>query len=283
MARAQSENFTVASRVLAAGVREHLLAIYGFARLVDELGDELAADRLASLDWLESELDRAYAGRATHPLMVRLQGTLAVCRLPRSPFARLIEANRVDQRTSRYERFEDLLDYCALSANPVGELVLHVLGVATPARVALSDRICSALQLAEHWQDVAEDHRKGRIYLPAHDMRRFGVEEHELGATHASAPLRSLLAFEVARAHVLLDEGTPLVRSVHGRMRIALAAYVAGGRAALQAIERARYEVLQAAPRASSARRARALVRVLSQRRAGASAHAPTQLDSRPA
>ncbi len=140
MARSRAENFPVASRLLPPELRSHLLAIYGFARLTDQLGDELAADRLAALDWLEGELDRAYAGTATHPLMVRLGETLASCPLPRAPFARLIEANRVDQRVSRYERFEDLLGYCALSANPVGELVLGVFGVATPERVASRTR-----------------------------------------------------------------------------------------------------------------------------------------------
>jgi squalene synthase HpnC len=281
MARAQSENFTVASRVLPAAVREHLLAVYGFARLVDELGDELAADRLAALDWLEAELDRAYAGRATHPLMARLQRTISACRLPREPFVRLIEANRLDQRASRYERFEDLLGYCALSANPVGELVLHVLGVATSARVARSDSICSALQLAEHWQDVGEDFARGRIYLPREDMRRFGVGEEELAGAHASPALRSLLAFEVARARERLRDGSPLLGSVRGRMRMALAGYVAGGFAALDAIERADYDVLAGPPRAGGARRALALARVLAASHNTSSGDAHAQLDSR--
>jgi squalene synthase HpnC len=280
MARARTENFTVASRILPAPVREHLLAIYGFARLVDELGDELAADRLAALDWLEAELDRAYTGRATHPLMVRLARTISACRLPRDPFLRLIEANRLDQRTSRYERLEDVLGYCALSANPVGELVLHVLGVATPARVALSDRICSALQLAEHWQDVGEDFSRGRIYLPAEDMRRFAVGEQELAGTHATPALRSLLAFEVARARGLLRDGSPLLGSVRGRMRVALAGYVAGGFAALEAIERADYDVLAGPPHAGGARRALALARVLAERHGAGSAAMRAQLDS---
>jgi squalene synthase HpnC len=266
MARAGSENFTVASRLLPERERAHLLAIYGFARLTDELGDELAGDRLAALDWLRAELDRAYGGSATHPLMVRLAATLSACRLPRAPFVRLIEANRVDQRVSRYERFEDLLDYCALSANPVGELVLGVLGIATPERVALSDRVCTALQLAEHWQDVAEDHRRGRVYLPLEDMRRFAVDESQLAAPRASLALRSLMAFEVDRARDLLAEGQPLVRTLRGRARVALAGYAAGGWAALAAIEHTDYEVLSGAPRASRLRRLTALARVLASR-----------------
>jgi squalene synthase HpnC len=263
MARAGSENFTVASRLLPAPARGHLLSIYGFARLTDELGDELAGDRIAALAWLERELDRAFAGTATHPLMVRLGGTLTARGLPRAPFVRLIEANRVDQRVRRYERFDDLLGYCTLSANPVGELVLGALDLATPERIALSDRICSALQLAEHWQDVAEDHRRGRIYLPARDMRHFGVSDEDLAAEHASAAVRSLIAFEVARARALLAQGEPLLNTLRGRVRVALAGYVAGGSAALAAIERADYDVLARAPRAGRLRRVTALLRVL--------------------
>src|SRR5437867_1401823 len=141
MARAQGENFPVASRLLPRRVRAHLLAIYGFARLVDELGDAAPGDRMAALDWLEAELDRAFEGSAQHPLLVRLQRTLRDCALPREPFARLIDANRIDQRVERYDTWEQLRGYCALSANPVGELVLRVLGAATPERIALSDSI----------------------------------------------------------------------------------------------------------------------------------------------
>jgi squalene synthase HpnC len=167
MARAAGENFPVASLLLPRRARAHLLAIYGFARLTDELGDAAPGDRPAALDELEADLDRAFEGRAEHPLLVRLQRTVRECDLPRDPFARLIEANRVDQRVSRYETWEQLRAYCALSADPVGELVLRVLGAATPARIALSDSICTALQLTEHCQDVAEDQAAGRVYLPA--------------------------------------------------------------------------------------------------------------------
>ncbi|HWX44714.1 MAG TPA: squalene synthase HpnC [Solirubrobacteraceae bacterium] len=274
MARSGGENFPVASRVLPRRLRGRLLAIYGFARLVDELGDADGypiADRLAALDWLEEELDRAYAGRARHPLLVGLQETLRECRLPREPFMRLIEANRVDQRVARYQTWEQLLGYCRLSADPVGELVLSAFGQATPERVALSDRICTALQLAEHWQDVAEDVARGRIYLPAEDLERFGCGEFELHAPRASWRLRGLLAFEVARTRALMDEGAPLLDTLHGRERVAVAAFVAGGRAALDAVERTGYDVLgdppTHAPRASRARRAAALAMTLAERR----------------
>jgi squalene synthase HpnC len=266
MARAGGENFPVASRALPRALRERLLALYGFARLADELGDEAAGDRLAALDWLEAELARAFAGSATHPLLVRLQPVLRECALPRAPFEALIEANRVDQRVARYETWEQLLGYCALSANPVGELVLGVFGRATPERVALSGRICTALQLAEHWQDVAEDYARGRIYLPAEDRARFGCEEHELAPARgggASWRLRGVLAFEVARTRALLAEGLPLIATLRGRERLAVAAFAAGARAALDAVERAGFDVLAGAPRASRARRAAATARLL--------------------
>jgi squalene synthase HpnC len=266
MARAGGENFPVASRVLLRESRERLLALYGFARLVDELGDSAPGDRLAALDWLQQELGRAYAGAASHPLLVRLEPVLRDCGLPRAPFERLIEANRVDQRVTRYETWEQLLGYCELSANPVGELVLGVFGRATPARVALSDRICTALQLAEHWQDVAEDYASGRIYLPVEDRARFGCEEQELAGV-ASWRLRGLLAFEVARTRALLAEGVGLVATLHGRERLAVAAFAAGAAAALDAIERSGYDVLSGPPRASRPRRLAATAVLLARAR----------------
>jgi squalene synthase HpnC len=289
MARAGGENFPVASHALPRRARSHLLAVYGFARLVDELGDaplthtapgaQGAVDgadraagveqRLAALDWLEGELDRALRGEgaspseAEHPLLARLGSSARACGLTREPFVRLIEANRQDQRTVRYESWDELRGYCALSADPVGELVLGVLGLSTPARIALSDSICTALQLIEHCQDVAEDLARGRVYLPAEDLRRFGCAESELAAAHAGGPLRGVLAFELDRARTLLDDGAPLIAELHGRTRLAVAAFVAGGRAAAEAIERAGYDVLAGPPRAGRARRTVALAKTL--------------------
>jgi squalene synthase HpnC len=283
MGRAASENFPVASRVLGRRVRSHLLALYGFARLVDELGDSTpggasdididlvvptSAQRLAALDELELDLDRAYRGEAKHPLLRRLQPTLRECGLPREPFVRLIEANRVDQRVSRYGTWDQLRGYCELSANPVGELVLGVFGQATPSRVARSDEICTALQLTEHCQDVAEDLARGRVYLPAEDLARFGCTIADLSGSHAGGPLRETLAFECSRAREMLARGMPLIGELRGaRERLAVAAFVAGGRAALDAIERADFDVLAGAPRAGAARRLLALVRTLVERR----------------
>jgi squalene synthase HpnC len=271
MARVGGENFPVASRVLPRRSRAHLLALYGFARLVDELGDDgerAPAARLAALAWLEAELERAYTGRAAHPLLVRLTPTLRACGLPREPFLRLIEANRVDQRVTRYETWEQLLSYCELSANPVGELVLGVFGSATPERVALSNRICTALQLAEHWQDVAEDYARGRIYLPAEDRARWGCEERDLAGVTAGANwrLRGLLAFEVARTRELLAEGLALIATLRGRERVAVAAFAGGARAALDAVEHAGYDVLAGTPQAAPARRLMATVQLLVER-----------------
>jgi squalene synthase HpnC len=267
MSRAGSENFPVASVLLPRAVRRHLLAIYGFARLVDELGDETQGDRLAALDWLQEELAAAYAGRAGHPLMQSLGETLRECELPREPLLRLIEANRIDQSVSRYETWEQLQGYCALSANPVGELVLGVFGLASPERVALSDRICTALQLVEHCQDVAEDLRRGRVYLPAREMRGCGVREQDLHATQANEQVRALIALQTRRVHELLTRGVPLLDTLGGRPRLAVAAFVAGGRSAAQAIERAGFDVLAGTPKADGRARLRAFFTVLGQRR----------------
>jgi squalene synthase HpnC len=254
MERAGGENFPVAARVLSRRHRRELLAVYGFARLADEIGDEIEGDRLVALDGLEEELDRAYAGEARHPLLRSLQEALAEHPLPRGPFVRLIEANRLDQRVSRYETWEQLAAYCELSANPVGELVLGVFDLATPERIALSDRVCTALQLIEHLQDLGEDRARGRNYIPEQDLARFGSSD---------AGLRETVVFETARARELLAAGPTLVASVPGRAKLAVAGFVAGGEAALEEIERARYEMLGGGPQASAWRRARALARVL--------------------
>jgi squalene synthase HpnC len=266
MGQARSENFPVASRLLPRRLRAELLAVYGFARLVDDLGDESPGDRLRHLEWLESELEAAVRGEATHPLLRRLTPTIHRHQIPPQLFLRLIEANRQDQAVRAYPTFPDLLSYCELSANPVGRLVLHVFGAATPDRLERSDSICTALQLAEHWQDVAEDFAAGRVYLPQEDLDRFGVKLEDLAAPRASIPFRNLMAFEVERTLHLLDRGEPLVGTLKGRPALAVAAFVAGGRAALGAIERAGHDVLGGPPRASRPRRGWELLRVLARR-----------------
>ena len=252
MERAQGENFPVALRLLPADSRRHLLAIYGFARLCDELGDAADGDRLALLDELEAELERAYQGKATRPLLRRLAPTLSELSLPRKPFLDLIEANRRDQQVSRYASWKELQGYCALSANPVGRLVLCVFGVDTAGRRVLSDVVCSALQLVEHCQDVAEDFVAGRVYLPAEDLARFGCRESELAAPFASRSLRAVLRCEIERVRDQLEAGIPLVASLRGAARLAVAGFVAGGYAAANSVERAGFDVLGETPRTRS-------------------------------
>jgi squalene synthase HpnC len=190
-----------------------------------------------------------------------LAPAVIACRIPAQPFQDLIQANRQDQAVFRYPTYGDLLGYCRLSANPVGRIVLHVFGAATPEREVLSDQVCTALQLAEHWQDVAEDLRAGRIYLPQEDMDRFGCAERDLAASHASPKVRALMAFEERRARDLLDAGAPIVGTLRGAARAAVAGYVAGGRAALAAIAASGHDVLRATPRPVKARVVIELVR----------------------
>jgi squalene synthase HpnC len=290
LGRAGSENFPVASRFLPPELRSDLMALYGWARLVDELGDDFAGDRLAALDEVERQLRVALAlgggrtaarpgglpagearasepalgrpgepaaGNGLHPLVARMAEAVRRLQLPTEPLLDLVEANRQDQTVKRYETFDDLLGYCRLSANPVGRMVLAIFGVATPQRTAWSDDICTALQLVEHWQDVAEDAIVGRAYLPLEDMARFGVSVEELVPPHvsyvdrgkrgapggASEASRALVAFESARARKMLDAGTPLIASLPGRLRVAVAGFVAGGHAALDALAALDFDV----------------------------------------
>ncbi|MFF0299950.1 squalene synthase HpnC [Streptomyces sp. NPDC004562] len=269
--KAAAENFPVAPFFLPRAWRTDLMAVYGFARLVDDIGDgDLAPggadarllgvsgtdadDRLVLLDAFEADLRRVFEGTPRHPLLRRLQPTVRRRSLSPEPFLGLIAANRQDQLVGRYETYDDLLAYCELSANPVGRLVLAVTGTATPERIRRSDAVCTALQIVEHLQDVAEDLGRDRIYLPAEDMKRFHVGENDLAAKTAGASVRALVAYEAERARNLLNEGTPLVGSVHGRLKLLLAGFVAGGRAAVEAIAAAEYDVLTGPPKAGKLR-----------------------------
>ncbi len=243
-ARARRENFPVASRLVPARWRRHLLAVYGFARLTDDIGDESDGDRLRELDWLEAELDAAAAGEAKHPAMRRLQETIFECGLDVGECRRLIEANRQDQLVKRYETFDDLLAYCRLSAMPVGRLVLSIIGADDSSLHVLSDDVCAGLQVVEHLQDVGEDARAGRIYLPAVDMRAAGCSESDLLADHASPALRRVISAEAARAALLLNSGQPLAARLNGRGRMAISGFAAGGMAALDSIAKADNDVL---------------------------------------
>ncbi|MFJ8651323.1 squalene synthase HpnC [Streptomyces rochei] len=266
LAKAADENFPVAPFFLPRDWRTDLMAVYGFARLVDDIGDgdlapggadarllgvpaDRADDRLLMLDAFEEDLRRVFDGTPRHPLLLRLRPTVRRRSLTPEPFLGLIAANRQDQLVARYETYDDLLAYCELSANPVGRLVLAVTGTATPERIRRSDAICTALQIVEHLQDVAEDLGRDRVYLPAEDMKRFHVQEADLTAPTANASVRALIAFEAQRARDLLREGAPLVGSVRGRLRLLLAGFVAGGRAALRAIAAAEHDVLPGPPK----------------------------------
>jgi squalene synthase HpnC len=248
--QARAENFAVAAAILPPAIRKHLLTVYLYARLVDDIGDEAAGNRIALLDKVSADLDRIYSGRRPeHRALAGLPETVRACAIPRGPLEALIDANRQDQVVARYQSYAELVDYCELSANPVGVLVLHVFGQYTPEHHALSDKVCTALQILEHCQDVVEDQNNGRIYLPQQDLERFGVEESALKAPRADARVRALLAFQVQRARRLLEEGVPLVGSLRGLAKIAVGGYVAGGLATADAIAAANYDVLSGTPR----------------------------------
>jgi phytoene synthase len=263
VAQADHENFPVVTRLVPREAREQLLAVYAFARLTDDLGDEHPGDRSAALDWLEGDLRAALEGRPSHPVTARLGRAIAATDMTAAPFFDLIAANRRDQTIVRQATWDQLLDYCRLSANPIGAAVLGIAGALTPEREALSDRVCSGLQVVEHLQDVGEDAAAGRIYLPADDLQRFGVVDADLMAAEASPALRSLVAFELARARELLAAGIPLTRSLRGWCRLAVAGYVAGGLAAADAIEAAGYDVLAGSVRPRRVRTLRHGLRVL--------------------
>jgi squalene synthase HpnC len=274
VANASGENFPVALRMLPARHRKHLTNLYFFARLTDDLGDEARSRdsrdsqesqesresnvtelRLRLLDELAADVDRIYSGKTPQsPVIKAMAETVRECDVPAQPLLDLIQANRQDQLVARYRTYKELEQYCELSANPVGQVVLYIFGVATPRRIEFSDSICTALQLAEHWQDVAEDLANGRIYLPGEDLERFGVTEADLAApslaaSGASRNITQLMTFETDRAERLLDSGAPLVHTLHGAARLAVAGYLAGGRAALAAIRAQDYDVLRGTPR----------------------------------
>ena len=320
---APQENFPVALRVLRRPLRQDLLALYGFARFVDNLGDDpmddsgnprSAEDRLAALDAAEHELDLAIDGTATHEIFVRLGETARRCRLGREDFVKLIDANRMDQAKSRYETWDDLMGYCELSANPVGRIVLDIFEadatgrksaaakmpssqkaaqtvkaaqtkaasrkenaadgkdkvIATPENIALSDKICSALQVAEHLQDIGEDYREGRIYLPQEHWERFGCGEDDFAASVersiTSLPLRRLVLHEAERARQMLRDGAPLIKKLRGGQRLAMIGFVAGGHAALDSVEAAGGEVLTEQCVSTKSRQASRALRLLVRR-----------------
>ena len=212
--------------------------------------------RLALLDWWEGELRRCYSGTPTHPVMVALQRTISDFDIPARPFLKLLEANRMDQRSDRYSTYSELLNYCDHSANPVGHLFLYLFGYRDEERQRLADATCTALQLTNFWQDVARDYSQGRVYLPEEDMQRFGYPEKELASGLASQQFRRLLAFQVDRARALFRKGAPLVETLEGAVKLDVALFTRGGVAVLDAIEGRSYDVLSARPALSRTRKA---------------------------
>lgn len=244
LSQAQSENFPVAPFFLDRATRADLMAIYGFARLVDDLGDEAPGDRGALLDAAEAELALARDGRAEGAIFGPLAVAIARRGLDTSLLHDLIEANRRDQTVTRYATLDELVGYCRLSANPVGRLVLQVLHASTPERAMWSDEVCTALQIVEHCQDVGEDFARGRVYLPSEDLARYGCDESELSASHTSAALKAVVRHELAKACELLDSAVPLIAGLRGRARLLVAGFAGGGVAAIAAMTQHDYDVL---------------------------------------
>jgi squalene synthase HpnC len=252
--RAAGENFPVGSILFPRALRPHIRALYCYARLVDELGDAYEGDRLAALDELESQVVQTFEGAPSWPVLANVQPTVREFGLPREPFLRLIEANRIDQRVATYETWDDLKHYCMHSADPCGRLVLGVLRKLDDSElVAASDSVCTGLQLVNFLQDVPRDLELGRVYLPAEDVRRFGGPALD----GPSVELRDLLRFEADRAATLLRAGDVLRARIGGRLGRAVGLFARGGLAALDALESANWDVFTQRPKPSRARLAR--------------------------
>jgi len=251
------ENFTVGSLLFPKRLRRHLWSVYAYCRTTDDLGDEAPGDRLRLLDAWEEELHACFAGRPRHPVMKALHETIEVFGLSKEPFLRLIEANRIDQTKRTYHSFAELLHYCTLSANPVGRIVLRLAGCSDPKAAELSDAVCTGLQLANFWQDVARDLAAGRIYIPLEDMERFDYSPADLERRVCDSRFKSLMRFEVVRTREFLDRGEALIPMMLGRFRIDVALFGMGGRAVLDAIERRGFDVLTNRPSVSRAAKAK--------------------------
>ena len=257
LARTHYENFSVATWFLPKRLRQHFFNVYAYCRISDDLGDE-TGDRQASLlllDEWEAELNACYDGSPRHPVFVALAGTVREFEIPKQTFADLLTAFRQDQTVTRYEGFADLLGYCHYSANPVGHLVLYLCGYRDPERQQLSDFTCTALQLANFWQDVSADYHKGRIYLPLEDLRRFQVSEEDIKSQRNTGQFRQMMGFEVTRARQWFDRGLPLIGKVSRELAVDLELFSRGGQEILKAIERQHYAVLGHRPAISKARK----------------------------
>ena len=257
LARSHYENFSVATFFLPKNLRQHFFNVYAYCRISDDLGDEVGdpATSLQLLDQWQSELDTCYDGAPRHPVFVALAETVRKFDIPKHEFSDLLTAFRQDQTVTRYPTFNDLLGYCRNSANPVGHLVLYLCGYRDPERRQLSDYTCTALQLANFWQDVSVDYAKGRIYLPLEDLRRFGIGEDEIRKQNNTAQFREMMRFEVARAREWFRQGLPLASKVNRELAIDIELFSRGGMEILNAIERQSYAVLGRRPVISKPRK----------------------------
>jgi squalene synthase HpnC len=257
LARTHYENFSVATWFLPKRLRQHFFNVYSYCRISDDLGDE-TGDCDASLQLLdewETELNACYEGSPRHPVFVALAGTVQQFQIPKQTFAGLLTAFRQDQKVTRYQTFDDVLGYCRNSANPVGHLVLYLCGYSDTERQQLSDFTCTALQLANFWQDVTIDYWKGRIYLPLEDLERFQVSENDIAAGRNTSQFREMMQFEVQRAREWFDRGLPLVGKVSRELAIDLELFSRGGQEILNAIERQKFAVLGRRPEISKSRK----------------------------
>jgi squalene synthase HpnC len=257
LARTHYENFSVATWFLPEQLRQDFFNVYAYCRISDDLGDEVGDARasLSLLDQWGAELDACYAGTLRHPVFVALAETVRKCEIPKQTFVDLLTAFRQDQRVSRYATFADVLGYCRYSANPVGHLVLYVCGYRDAERQALSDFTCTALQLANFWQDVSPDYANGRIYLPLEDLRRFGVTEEDIAAQRNTSAFCDMMRFEVERARDWFRRGLPLIEKVDRELALDIELFSRGGQEILNAIEAQGYNVLGRRPAISKARK----------------------------
>jgi len=263
LATTHYENFSVATWFLPKRLRQHFYNVYAYCRISDDLGDEVgdAQQSLELLDQWEGELNACYAGGPKHPVFVALQATVQQFGIPKHEFSDLLVAFRQDQTVTRFETFDDVLGYCRYSANPVGHLVLYLCGYNDSERQQLSDYTCTALQLANFWQDVYVDYGKGRIYLPLEDLRRFGVSGEDIAERRATPQFIALMKFEVERAREWFARGLPLVKAVDGELAIDIELFSRGGQEILNAIERQGFDVLQSRPAISKSRKLRLVLR----------------------
>jgi squalene synthase HpnC len=257
LAKSHYENFSVATWFLPKRLRQHFYNVYAYCRISDDLGDEVGNPQqsLELLDQWEAELNSCYAGSPRHPVFVALAETVQQCGIPKHEFSDLLIAFRQDQTVTRFETFDNVLGYCRYSANPVGHLVLYLCGYSDAERQQLSDYTCTALQLANFWQDVFVDYGKGRIYLPLEDLRRFGVTGDDIAQCRATPQFAAMMKFEVERAREWFERGLPLIKKVDRALALDLDLFSRGGLEILRAIERQDFDVLHSRPAISKARK----------------------------